>query len=391
MRGLMMESQLLVSSLLSFAARYHGEAEVVSRTVEGPVHRYTYADAHARAKKLANALRRLGMAPGDRIGTLAWNGHRHFEVYYAVSGSGAVCHTINPRLFPDQIAYIVNHAEDAYVFTDLTFVPLLEKIADRLPGVRGFVVMTDDAHMPQTSLRGAVAYEPLIAGEPEAFEWPTFDENTASSLCYTSGTTGRPKGVLYSHRSTLLHTYAANLPDVFGLSALDVAMPVVPMFHVNAWGIPYCAPMAGAKLVFPGPAMDGPSLCEMIEREGVTHSAGVPTVWLGLLQHLRATGKRLDTMKRLVIGGAALPISMAAAFREHGVPVAHGWGMTEMSPVGAVNAPKPGLERLSEEERLALAAKQGRAFFGIEMKITDDAGRELPRDGATAGRLKVRG
>lgn len=392
MHGLMMNHPLMVSSLLEFAARYHGTTEIVTRTVEGPIHRETYAEAHQRARQLANALCGLGVGMHDRIGTIAWNTHRHFEIYYAVSGMGAICHTINPRLFPAQIAYIINHAEDRWLCVDLTFVPLVEAIWPELKSVEGVIVLTDEAHMPETSLPNVLSYETLVHSHAADFAWPRFDENTASSLCYTSGTTGNPKGVLYSHRSTVLHSFAISLPDVMGLGARDVAMPVVPMFHVNAWGLPYGAPMTGSKLVLPGPKMDGQSLHELIETEEVTVSAGVPTIWMGLLQYLEDSGKRLGAMNRTVIGGSACPRAMIEKFQDvYGVEVLHAWGMTEMSPLGTLNRPKRGMEALDRETQMAIRAKQGRAIYGVDMKITDDDGHELPRDGQSFGHLKVRG
>ena len=333
MHGLMMDMPLLISSLIRHADQEHGGAEVVSRTVEGPIHRYTYRDAHRRARQLANALTGLGVRPSERVATLAWNGHRHFELFYAVSGMGAVCHTVNPRLFPDQLVHIMNHAEDAYLFVDLTFVPLVERIAARLPLLRGVVIMTDRAHMPATSLARPMCYEELVDASSGEYAWPQFDERTASSLCYTSGTTGHPKGVLYSHRSTLLHTYAAALPDGINLSARDVMLPVTPMYHVNAWGVPYLCAMTGAKLVFPGAAMDGRSLHELMEQEHVTVTTGVPTVWLALLAHLEANRLSLTSVRRTLIGGAACPPAMIRSFEEdYGVQVLHGWGMTRPVP-----------------------------------------------------------
>ena len=392
MEGLMMGTQLLVSSLLRNAAENHATTEVVSRSVEGPIHRYGYADLERRARRLANALQSLGVGPSDRVGTLAWNTYRHLEIYYAVSGSGAVCHTINPRLFPPQISYIVDHGEDKVLFLDLTFVPLVERLASEFKTVRAFVIMTDEAHMPETDLPNALCYETLMHGASEDFEWPSFDENTASSLCYSSGTTGNPKGVLYSHRSTVLHAMSAALPDVIDVSAADATMPAVPMFHVNAWGFPYFTPMMGAKLVLPGPLADGASIHELLENERVTISAGVPTVWLGLLQYLEESGKTLSTVKRLVIGGSAVPRAMTEAFLDrHGVEVRHAWGMTEMSPLGTINTPPHGMGDETPERFCDRQVKQGRAFFGVEMKIVDDDDNTLPEDGVSFGMLKVRG
>ncbi|NQV79523.1 MAG: long-chain-fatty-acid--CoA ligase, partial [Alphaproteobacteria bacterium] len=392
LQGDMMDRPLLLSSLIEFAALYHGEREIVSRTTDAGIHRYTYAAAGRRMKQLANALRRLNVEEGERIGTLAWNTYRHFEIYFAVSGMGSVCHTINPRLFTDQIAYIANHAEDKIIFVDLPFVALAEQLAPMLPLVRAFVVMTDRAHMPETSLPGALCYEELLAAESEVFEWPMFDENTAAALCYTSGTTGDPKGVLYSHRSTMLHSFASCMGDVLGIRARDSILVVVPMFHVNAWGIPYCAAMTGAKLVFPGGALDGASVHELMESEAVTLSAGVPTVWLLLLQYLRDTGKPLPHLERVVCGGSAAPRAMIQEFEEvHDVRLLHAWGMTEMNPVGVVNTPKPAFEALEGDAKLDLMAKQGRAIFGVDLKIVDDSGQELARDGKAFGALKVRG
>ncbi len=392
MHGLMMNLPLQISSLIRHADRYHGDTEIVSRLVEGGIHRYNYSEAHRRARQLANALGSLDVRMTDRIGTLAWNGFRHFEIYYAVSGIGAICHTINPRLFPEQIAYIINHGTDQYVFVDLTFVPLIEKLAEHCKQVKGWVLMTDRAHMPQTKLANVLCYEDLVNAHSDVYDWPVFDENTASSLCYTSGTTGNPKGVLYSHRSTLLHAYAACLPDALNLSARDVMMPVVPMFHVNAWGLPYSCPLAGAKLVFPGAGMDGASLHELFEKEKVTVSAGVPTIWLGLLNHVKQNNLGFSTFRRTVIGGSACPPAMIKTFEEEfDIRVLHAWGMTEMSPLGTVCTFKGKHLEQSAEQRYAIQNKQGRPIFGVEIKIVDDAGNELPRDGQAFGDLMVRG
>ncbi len=392
MRGLMQDHPLVISSLIDYADTYHGDVEVVSRTVEGPIHRYTYADVQRRAKQLAAALIALDVKPGDRIATLAWNGYRHLEAYFAVSGLGAVLHTINPRLFPEQIVYIANHAEDAYVFVDLTFVPLLEAVADQLSSVKGYVIMTDAAHMPDTKLVNPICYETLIAGQNAEFSWPTLDERTASSLCYTSGTTGNPKGVLYAHRSTVLHSFCVCTKDGVGLSSLETLMPVVPMFHANAWGTPYAAAMCGAKLVFPGGQMDGASIYQLLEDEKVSLTLAVPTVWLMLLQHLRETGKQLPHLDRVVIGGSAVPQSMIEAFEnDYGVEVTHAWGMTEMSPIGTTCNMKAKHAGVSDAERLGVKLKQGRAVYGVEMKVVDDAGNELARDGVAFGNLLVRG
>lgn len=388
-----MDRPLLISTIARHAELQHPRREIVSITADHPRHRYTYAEAFARARKLANALKRLGVQRSDRIATLAWNDFRHFEIYYGVSGSGFVCHTVNPRLFEDQIVYIANHAEDRWLFLDPMFVPLVEKLQPRLKSIEGYVVLTSDAHMPATPLPRAVSYESLIEHESDVFEWPEFDERTASSLCYTSGTTGEPKGVLYSHRSQLLHTYAAALPDSMGLSGNDVMMPVVPMFHVNAWALPYACPMVGAKLVFPGPKMGDPqTLQALIESEQVTAAAGVPTVWQGLVAYLEKSGKRIDSLQRVLSGGSAVPRALMDQLRDrHGVHVVHAWGMTETSPIGTICALSAEAAKLPERERDALRARQGRTVFGIELKVTDAQGKEVPRDGKSFGALKVRG
>jgi 3-(methylthio)propionyl---CoA ligase len=392
LRGLMMDQPLLISSLLSHAARFHGDIEIVSRTVEGPIHRYTYRDAEARSKRFAQALTRLGVRESDRVGTLAWNGYRHFEIYYGTAGVGAIVHTINPRLFPDQLTYIVGHAEDRVVVFDINLAPLVEKLAPQCPHVTTWIAMTDRAHMPSINVPGLVCYEELIAAESDDFEWPTFDEYAAACLCYTSGTTGNPKGVLYSHRSTLLHAYAASLPDVFACSAREVVLPVVPMFHVNCWGIPYLAPLNGVKLVFPGAAMDGKSLYELFESERVTLTAGVPTVWLGLLGYMKQNALKFTTVKRAIVGGSAAPPAMIKEFSESfGVDCQHAWGMTEMSPLGTFNTLKAKHGSLTEDERFKVRVKQGRVIYGVEMKIIDADGKPLAHDGQAFGDLMVRG
>ncbi len=379
MQGLMMDQPLLISGLLQHAARHHGDTEVVSKNVDGSIHRYGYRDAHARAKRLANALKRLGVQRDDRVATLGWNNFRHFEIYYAVAGSGAIIHTINPRLFPDQVTYIANHAEDKVLFYDTTFAPLVDKVKAQLKTVKHFIPMAEP-------------YEELLAKESDAFDWPEFDERQAACLCYTSGTTGNPKGALYSHRSTLIHAYGAGLPDTLNLSARDVVLPVVPMFHVNAWSLPYSCPMVGAKMVFPGPHLDGKSLHALFEAEGVTLSAGVPTVWLGLLNYMKEHKLKFSTLKRTVIGGSACPPAMIRAFQdEYGVEVLHAWGMTEMSPLGTVTTLKTKHLGRSKEERYALQNKQGRVPFGVDMRIVGEDGQELPWDGKAFGDLQVRG
>jgi len=387
MRGLMSERPLLVSSLIEHAARYHGDVEIVSRLVDGTTHRYGYAEAARRSKQLANALLRLGIEPGDRVGTLAWNTHRHFVLYYGVSGIGAVCHTINPRLFDEQIVYIVNHARDRLLFVETSFIPLVERLKPQLPSDCRIVLLEP----AETSLPVLATYDALIAGESDAFAWPEFDEFSASALCYTSGTTGRPKGVLYTHRSTVLHAYGASLPDAIPVSAGDVVCPVVPMFHACAWSVPYVAAMNGVKLVLPGPRLDGASLYELFEAEGVTMSLGVPTVWLGFETHLAQTGARCSTLRRILSGGAAVPPSMITAFERRGIAVTQGWGMTEMSPLGTTAVLKAKHAELDDAAKLAIRSKQGRPVFGVEMKIVDDNGRELPHDGKSIGELLVRG
>ncbi len=392
MQGLMMDVPLMISSLIRHADRCHSDTEIVSRTVEGPVHRYTYHDAHVRSRQLARALSRLGVHNADRVGTLAWNGYRHFELYYAVSGMGAIVHTINPRLFHEQLVYIVGDAEDRIVFFDLTFTALVEKLAAACTGVKHWVAMTDRAHRPQAAIPGLLCYEDLIAGESDDFDWPEFDENTASALCYTSGTTGKPKGVLFSHRSTLLHAYAISLPDTKGLSASSSVLAIVPMFHVNAWGLPYAAALVGCKLVFPGAALDGASLYALIEAEDVDSTSAVPTVWMNLINYMQQNKLKFSTLKHTTIGGAACPPAMIRTLTdEFGVRVMHGWGMTEMSPVGTLNAPKGKHRGLPADARFQLSLKQGRPLYGVEMKVVDFEGHELPRDGKSAGNVVVRG
>ncbi|MBP6896701.1 MAG: fatty-acid--CoA ligase [Pseudacidovorax sp.] len=393
MLGLMQDRPLLISNLLEFAERHHGDGQIVSRRVEGDIHRYTWADCARRARQVANAVEAEGLLFSDRVATLAWNGYRHLELYYGVSGSGRVLHTINPRLHPDQIAWIANHAEDQVLCFDLSFLPLVQAVHARCPTVKKWVALCDaDRLPPDTGVPGLVSYENWIGGQADTYDWPSFDENSASSMCYTSGTTGNPKAALYSHRSTILHAYAACLPDVMCLSARDSVLPVVPMFHVNAWGIPYSAALVGAKVVFPGPALDGKSVYELIEAEGVTFAAGVPTVWQMLLGHMQAQGLKFSKLNRTVIGGSACPPAMINAFREqYGVDVLHAWGMTEMSPLGTLCTLKNKHLSLPAEEQLALRMKQGRAIFGVDMKIVGDDGEELPWDGKTYGDLLVKG
>ena len=393
MLGQMQDQPLLISSLIDFAGRHHHEAEIVSRRVEGDLHRYTYADAAKRSRRVANALDRLGLGFGDRVATLAWNGYRHLELYFGITGSGRVVHTVNPRLLPDQIAWIANHAEDQVMCFDMSFLPIVKSIWSHCTTVKHWIALCDADKLPaETGITGLSSYEAWIAGESEAYAWPQFDERSAAALCYTSGTTGNPKGALYSHRSTMLHAFAGALPDSMGLSARDVILPVVPMFHVNAWGIPYGAAMTGAKLVFPGAALDGKSVYELIESERVTMAAGVPTVWLGLLNHTAQHGLKFSTMTRTVIGGSACPPAMIKTFRDdYGVTVLHAWGMTEMSPLGTVCTLKLHQTSLPEDQQLAIMAKQGRAVFGVEMKIVDADGAELPWDGQASGDLLVKG
>ncbi|MGA9765803.1 MAG: 3-(methylthio)propionyl-CoA ligase [Rhodomicrobium sp.] len=391
MQAEMMNMPLLVSSILRHAETVYGNNEIVSRLPEGGIWRYTYAAAASRTRSLANALIRLGVRHQDRVATLAWNTHRHYELYYAVSGSGAIIHTVNPRLFPEQIVYILNHAGDEVLFFDVAFLPLIEKIRPELTSVKHFVALTSREHMPQSPLP-LLCYEELIAAESESFDWPVLHEGLASALCYTSGTTGHPKGVLFGHRSTVLHAYASMATDALGVSSQGAILPVVPMFHVNAWGIPYSATMAGAKLVLPAGAMDGASLYQLMMQEKVTLSLGVPTVWLGLLHYCDKENLKLEYMERTVIGGSAAPESMIRQFQEkHDVFVIHAWGMTEMSPLGTVNSMNAHMASLPLEQRYKLQSKQGRPVFGVELKIAGPDGKELPRDGKAFGRLLVRG
>ncbi|BDR10111.1 long-chain-fatty-acid--CoA ligase [Comamonas testosteroni] len=393
MLGLMQSQPLLISSLIEFAARNHADGEIVSRRVEGDIHRYTYKDLAARSRQLANKLDAMGLAQGDRVASLAWNGYRHMEMYFGVSGSGRVLHTVNPRLHPEQVAWIVNHAEDKVLCFDLTFLPIIQAVHAKCPQVQQWVVLCDADRLPADSgIPGLVSYESWIAGQSNQYRWPQFDENTASSMCYTSGTTGNPKAVLYSHRSSTLHAYAAALPDVMCLSARDSVLPVVPMFHVNAWGLPYSAALTGCKMVFPGPALDGKSVYELIESEGVTFAAGVPTVWQMLLGYMKPGGLRFSKLNRTVIGGSACPPAMITAFQDdYGVEVLHAWGMTEMSPLGTLCTLKNKHLELPKEEQMKILQKQGRAIYGVEMKIVNDAGDEQPWDGKSYGDLLVRG
>ncbi len=393
MLGLMQSQQLLISTLITFADRHHGEAEIVSRRVEGDIHRSNYQQVAARSRQVGNALDRWNLGFGDRVATLAWNGYRHLELYFGVSGSGRVIHTLNPRLHPDQIVWIANHAEDQVLCFDLSFLPIVQAVHSRCRTVRHYIALCDESRLPVDSgIPGLISYEAWIGAESSHYEWPDFEENCASSLCYTSGTTGNPKGVLYSHRSTVLHAFAAALPDSLNVSARDAILPVVPMFHVNAWGLPYAAAMTGAKLVFPGPAMDGKSIYELIELEKVNFAAGVPTVWQMLLSHVQVSRLQFSSLKRTVIGGSACPPAMISAFNDvYGVEVLHAWGMTEMSPLGTVCTLKNKHLALSAQEKLQVRVKQGRALYGVDMKIVDGEGLELPWDGKAFGDLLVKG
>jgi acyl-CoA synthetase (AMP-forming)/AMP-acid ligase II len=392
MQGLMQDYPLLIHTILDHGALNHGERELVTRGVEGPIRRSTLADLRTRSLKVAKALDGEGVREGDRIATMAWNTDRHMEAWFGIMGTGAICHTLNPRLFAEQLDYIVNHAEDDIMFVDLTFLPLVEALKGKFKTVRKYIVLTDAEHMPDTSLPGAVAYEDWIGAVDDDYQWKSFDENTAAALCYTSGTTGNPKGVLYSHRSNVLHGLTVNQPDVFGLRSEDVILAIVPMFHANAWGLTYAVPSAGAKMVMPGAGMDGKSIYELLDSERITATAAVPTVWMGLLQYLEQNGKKLPYLERVVIGGAACPPMMIRKFElDYDVEVIHGWGMTEMSPVGTTGKMKNATSSLEREAQLKLKEKQGRTPYLVEMKIIDDAGNDLPRDGKAFGHLMVRG
>ncbi|TNF60665.1 MAG: fatty-acid--CoA ligase [Burkholderiales bacterium] len=393
MLGQMQSQPLLISNLIVHADRHHHDTEIVSRRVEGDIHRTTWGQVARRSRQVAQALDSLKLGFAERVGTLAWNGYRHLELYFGVSGSGRVLHTLNPRLHPEQLVWIVNHADDRALCFDMTFLPLVQAVWRKCPGVKHWIALCDADRLPADSgIEGLVSYEAWIAGQPDTYNWPEFDENCASSMCYTSGTTGNPKGAVYSHRSTTLHAYGAALPDALGCSARDAILPVVPMFHVNAWGLPYSAAAVGCKLVFPGPAMDGKSVYELIEGEKVTMAAGVPTVWQMLLGHLQQNGLKFSTLRRTVIGGSACPPAMIQAFNDqYGVEVLHAWGMTEMSPLGTVCTLKNAQVDLPADEQMKVRLKQGRSVFGVDMKIVDEAGNELPWDGKTYGDLLVRG
>ena len=391
--GQMMQMPLMISSLVVHAARHFGDTEIVSKRAEGDLHRTNWKEVELRSRKVAQALARLGCKPGDRVGTLAWNGYRHLEIYYGASGSQLVCHTVNPRLFPEQIAWIANDAADKVLCFDLTFLPLIEKLVPALKSVEHYVLMTDRAHMPaQTAIPNLLCYEELVDAEDGKYMWPSFDENTASSICYTSGTTGNPKGAVYSHRSSLLHAYAVVMPDAMDLSSKDVVLPVVPMFHVNAWGLPYSSAMAGVKLVFPGPHLDGKSLYELFESEKVTFSAGVPTVWLGLINYVKGNNLEFSTFKRTVVGGSAIPPAMMRTLEEEfGLEVIHAWGMTELSPLGTLSKLKAKHLSLSADEQHRILEKQGKVIYGIDIEIVGDDDQPLPWDGKSSGNLVVRG
>ena len=391
MRGLMMDRPLLVSSLLEHAAEVFGSVEIVTRSVEGPIRRYTWTDARRRSKQLAQALEALTLREGDAVATIAWNTDRHLELYYGVSGLGAVVHTVNPRLHPTQLVYVLNHAEDRALFVDLTFLPLVEAVWDKLDSVRHLVVMTDRAHMPECKVPGALCYEDLLAAQDGRYDWPSFDENTAAGICYTSGTTGNPKGVVYSNRSSVLHAYGVALPGGIPAGPGEALLPVVPMFHVNAWGIPYGAAMCGYKLVMPGPRLDGAGLTELMNAERVTTYCGVPTVHLGLLAHWKATGESVPSLRTVTTGGAAPTSALIEAFRSRGIGFVHGWGMTETSPVGTISRITPAEEGLDDASQVAFLMRQGRQLFGVELRTVDESGAVLPRDGKSVGELQIRG
>ena len=392
MFGLMQDWPLLCNRILDHAATYNAERQVISRSIEGPFHTTDYGQVRKRALRVGQRLEKDGIKPGDRVATLAWNTWRHLEAWYGIMGAGAVYHTINPRLFPDQIAWIANHAEDRMVLVDLTFVPLLEKLADKLTTIEKYVVLTDAAHMPTTTLKNAVPYEQWIAEVDGDFAWKVFDENSAAGMCYTSGTTGNPKGVLYSHRSNVLHSMMAAQPDAMGLASKDIILPVVPMFHANCWGLALTSPLVGGAMIMPGQKLDGASIYELLDTYRVSFTAAVPTVWLMLLQHLESNNLKLPYLKKVVIGGSACPRAMTQKFQDvYDVEVLHAWGMTEMSPLGTLGSIKPEYAALTGDARLDVQMKQGHPPFGVDMKIEDDQGRELPRDGKTFGRLKVRG
>ncbi len=393
MLGLMQNQPLLISSLIEFAERHHSDGEIVSRRVEGDIHRYCYKDLALRSRQVANALDALTIGFSERVATLAWNGYRHMEIYFGVSGSGRVLHTLNPRLHPDQVVWIANHAEDQVLCFDASFLAIVQAVHARCTTIKHYVMLCDADKLPQdTGIPNLISYEAWIGRQSSDYTWPVFDENSASSMCYTSGTTGNPKAALYSHRSTVLHAYAAALPDVMNLSARDSVLPVVPMFHVNAWGIPYSAALTGCKLVFPGPALDGKSVYDLLESEKVTFAAGVPTVWQMLLGHMKVNGLRFSTLNRTVIGGSACPPAMINAFNDdYGIDVLHAWGMTEMSPLGTLCTLKNKHLLLSKEEQMKIRLKQGRAIYGMDMKIIDEAGKELPHDGKAFGDLLVKG
>ncbi|MFY8206719.1 MAG: long-chain-fatty-acid--CoA ligase [Arenimonas sp.] len=391
--GLMMDRPLLVSGIIEHAAGQFGDVEIVSRETHGPLFRYTYAQCAARSRKLANALKAMGLGPGSAVGSIAWNNHRHMEAYYAVSGSGMVMHTCNPRLAPDQLIYIINHAEDAVMLFDATFAPLVKGIAAHCPQVKAWICLSDAANMPALEgVPGLQCYEDLIAPHPEHFDWPDFDERTGAALCYTSGTTGHPKGALYSHRAIVLNALSGCMPGVIGISALDTVLPVVPMFHINAWCIPYATPMVGARLVLPGPRLDGASLYELMETERVTVSAGVPTIWMALMQHVEQNKLQFSTMRRTAVGGSAMPQALIAKFRDvYAVEVRHGWGMTETTAAATMGFIAPKDQNLPREQQHALLSKQGKSLFGIDLKVVDENGATLPRDGVSQGELMVRG